>query len=43
MLLSASAAFPQAVAITIDDLPSHGTLPPGMTRADVGEKETPAS
>ncbi|HLZ90808.1 MAG TPA: polysaccharide deacetylase family protein [Candidatus Acidoferrum sp.] len=28
-------ASSQQVAITIDDLPSHGTLPPGMTRADV--------
>ena len=35
MLLSASAAFPQAVALTVDDLPAHGVLPPGMTRADV--------
>jgi len=35
MLLSASAAFAQEVAITVDDLPSHGALPPGMTRSDV--------
>lgn len=25
----------QEVAITVDDLPSHGALPPGMTRTDV--------
>jgi len=25
------------VAITIDDLPSHGTLPPGLTRVDVAK------
>lgn len=35
ILLLASAALAQQVAITIDDLPSHGALPPGMTRADV--------
>lgn len=35
MLLCASAASPQAVALTIDDLPSHGALPPGMTRVDI--------
>jgi peptidoglycan/xylan/chitin deacetylase (PgdA/CDA1 family) len=35
LLAFASAAFSQQVAITIDDLPSHGTLPPGLTRADV--------
>ena len=31
----APGAFSQQVAITIDDLPSHGILPPGMTRVDV--------
>lgn len=35
MLLSACVAFSQEVAITVDDLPSHGALPPGMTRSDV--------
>ena len=35
ILLLASGAFAQQVAITIDDLPSHGALPPGMTRTDV--------
>ena len=34
-LASAGTAFSQEVAITIDDLPSHGTLPPGLTRVDV--------
>jgi peptidoglycan-N-acetylglucosamine deacetylase len=26
---------PQYVAITVDDLPQHGDLPPGMTRSDI--------
>src|SRR5260370_37698763 len=30
-------AFSQQVALTIDDLPAHGALPPGMTRADVAK------
>jgi peptidoglycan-N-acetylglucosamine deacetylase len=37
--LSASAARaqkpPLEVAITVDDLPQHGDLPPGMTRSDI--------
>ncbi len=33
----ASSAASQQVALTIDDLPSHGALPPGMTRADVAK------
>ena len=33
----ASPALSQQIAITIDDLPSHGSLPPGMTRADVAK------
>jgi peptidoglycan/xylan/chitin deacetylase (PgdA/CDA1 family) len=37
MMISASRAFPQAVALTIDDLPSHGALPPGVTRVDVAK------
>jgi peptidoglycan/xylan/chitin deacetylase (PgdA/CDA1 family) len=37
MMALASATFSQEVAITIDDLPAHGALPPGMTRADVAE------
>src|SRR5882724_8971335 len=35
MLLTACAALSQEVAITVDDLPSHGALPPGMTRSDI--------
>ncbi len=27
----------QQIALTVDDLPSHGSLPPGMTRADVAK------
>jgi peptidoglycan/xylan/chitin deacetylase (PgdA/CDA1 family) len=37
MLILASATFSQQLAITFDDLPSHGSLPPGMTRADVAK------
>jgi peptidoglycan-N-acetylglucosamine deacetylase len=37
MLILASATFSQQLAITIDDLPSHGALPPGMTRTDVAK------
>ena len=37
MLIFASTGFSQQVALTIDDLPSHGALPPGMTRADVAK------
>jgi peptidoglycan-N-acetylglucosamine deacetylase len=35
LFMSALAAQAQEVAVTVDDLPSHGALPPGMTRADV--------
>jgi len=35
LLVFASAAFPQQIALTVDDLPSHGSLPAGMTRVDV--------
>jgi len=35
MLLTAGAALAQEVAVTVDDLPSHGALPPGMTRSDI--------
>src|ERR1700719_999742 len=28
-------ASAQEGAVTVDDLPSHGSLPPGMTRSDV--------
>jgi peptidoglycan/xylan/chitin deacetylase (PgdA/CDA1 family) len=37
MLVFVSAAFAQEVALTFDDLPSHGSLPPGMTRAEVAK------
>ncbi len=37
VLFFATATFSQQVAITVDDLPSHGALPPGMTRADVAK------
>src|SRR6266436_6302766 len=37
MLILASATFSQQLAITIDDLPSHGSLPPGKTRTDVAK------
>jgi peptidoglycan/xylan/chitin deacetylase (PgdA/CDA1 family) len=37
LFIFASAACSQQVAITIDDLPSHGALPSGMTRADVAK------
>ena len=30
--------FAEQVAITFDDLPAHGDLPPGVTRADVARK-----
>jgi peptidoglycan/xylan/chitin deacetylase (PgdA/CDA1 family) len=31
----AATTLTQELAITVDDLPSHGALPPGMTRADI--------
>jgi peptidoglycan/xylan/chitin deacetylase (PgdA/CDA1 family) len=37
MLIFASAGFSQQVALTFDDLPSHGSLPSGMTRTDVAK------
>jgi len=36
-LIFASAGFSQQVALTFDDLPSHGSLPSGMTRTDVAK------
>src|ERR1700704_5707296 len=35
MSLTACAALSQEVAVTVDALPSHGALPPGMTRSDI--------
>jgi peptidoglycan-N-acetylglucosamine deacetylase len=37
MLVSPFVAFSQHVAITVDDLPSHGALPPGMSRSDIAK------
>jgi peptidoglycan/xylan/chitin deacetylase (PgdA/CDA1 family) len=37
LLLCGTAAAAQEVAVTVDDLPSHGALPPGMNRADVAK------
>jgi peptidoglycan-N-acetylglucosamine deacetylase len=37
LLLTALSASAQQVALTFDDLPSHGNLPPGMTRVDVAK------
>jgi peptidoglycan/xylan/chitin deacetylase (PgdA/CDA1 family) len=34
-LIAATGLFAQQVALTFDDLPSHGNLPPGETRLDV--------
>src|SRR3982074_998683 len=36
-LASAPTTFAQQIALTFDDLPSHGSLPPGMTRAEVAK------
>jgi peptidoglycan-N-acetylglucosamine deacetylase len=33
----AHSTFCQEVAITVDDLPSHGALPPGMSRSDIAK------
>ena len=32
------ASFAQKVALTFDDLPAHGTLPPGVSRVDVANE-----
>ena len=37
MIALVPSASPQQVAITVDDLPSHGPLPPGINRADITE------
>jgi peptidoglycan/xylan/chitin deacetylase (PgdA/CDA1 family) len=37
-LLTCPHAPAQQVALTFDDLPAHGDLPPGVTRADVARK-----
>jgi len=38
LLLFPSLLNAQQVALTFDDLPAHGELPPGMTRAEVAQK-----
>jgi peptidoglycan/xylan/chitin deacetylase (PgdA/CDA1 family) len=35
---TAAAERPPEIAITVDDLPVHGALPPGETRASVGDR-----
>jgi peptidoglycan/xylan/chitin deacetylase (PgdA/CDA1 family) len=35
LVLSAASCFAQKIAITFDDLPLNGTLPPGVTRAEI--------
>src|SRR6516162_8101829 len=35
LLILASSAWCQQMAVTFDDLPSHGPLPPGMTRLEI--------
>jgi peptidoglycan-N-acetylglucosamine deacetylase len=37
LLLSAGLAWGQQMAITFDDLPVHGALPPGMTRLQIAQ------
>jgi peptidoglycan-N-acetylglucosamine deacetylase len=37
MIALVPTASPQQVAITIDDLPSHGNLPPGLTCVDIAK------
>jgi peptidoglycan-N-acetylglucosamine deacetylase len=37
VLCTLGSAMGQEVALTFDDLPSHGPLPPGMTRLDVAK------
>lgn len=37
VLALAAAAAAQEVALTFDDLPAHGPLPPGMTRLDIAK------
>lgn len=36
-LVSAAFAAEPGIAVTFDDLPSHGPLPPGMTRTDIAQ------
>jgi peptidoglycan-N-acetylglucosamine deacetylase len=37
LVFSASLAWGQQMAVTFDDLPAHGALPPGMTRLEIAQ------
>jgi peptidoglycan-N-acetylglucosamine deacetylase len=37
LIFSASAAWSQQMAVTFDDLPAHGPMPPGMTRLQIAQ------
>jgi hypothetical protein len=37
LVIGMGTARAQQIAITIDDLPAHGELPPGMTRLKIAE------
>jgi peptidoglycan/xylan/chitin deacetylase (PgdA/CDA1 family) len=37
LALAAAAASGQQMAITFDDLPAHGSMPPGMTRLEIAQ------
>ena len=37
LIFSASPAWCQQMAVTFDDLPAHGPMPPGMTRVEIAQ------
>jgi len=37
LVLSAGLAWGQQMAVTFDDLPAHGSMPPGMTRLEIAQ------
>src|SRR5258708_25990901 len=37
VVLSVGLAWGQQIAVTFDDLPVHGAMPPGMTRSEIAE------
>jgi peptidoglycan/xylan/chitin deacetylase (PgdA/CDA1 family) len=37
LISAASPAWSQTMAVTFDDLPAHGPLPPGMTRSEIAQ------
>ncbi len=37
LVLSVGLAWGQQIAVTFDDLPVHGAMPPGMTRSEIAE------